>query len=201
MIYVGKYENTMISHDEASTILALIPSSSQTTTTQPTTTTTTTKETLVKPTVGVDNNGWGVTIDPASGRLFYHHPLHGSQWEKPKGWVDQDQMTTANTSTSNSTFGTGSGNSGTSGSSSSSSGNVTGKNTVLPYGWSAAVDPATGRIFYYHTGIVSCIVIRIIIIGNLIIDCMTFMSLTEICRWSCLLLLSYRSTLGYISMG
>ena len=103
----------------------------------------------IKPSSKVDNNGWGVSVDPSSGRMFYHHPVHGSQWEKPKGWVDQDQtMTTANTSTSNSTAGNSSG----VGSSSSGGGGVSGgNNAVLPYGWSAAVDPASGRTFYYRT--------------------------------------------------
>ena len=85
--------------------------------------------------------------------MFYHHPVHGSQWEKPKGWVDQDQtMTTANTNTSDSTAGSGAGSGSGVGSSSGGSGSGSGgNNAVLPYGWSAAVDPASGRTFYYRT--------------------------------------------------
>ena len=149
----GHYESTMINLNEANAILALVPAASE-----PTNTTTTTinnnnnnthkltQEPLIKPSSGVDNNEWGATLDPASGRVFYHHPLHGSQWEKPKDWVDQTTTigtttTTANTSTSASTVDS-----------------VSNVNTSmsLPDGWSSAVDPASGRTFYYRTGDVPC---------------------------------------------
>ena len=92
-----------------------------------------------------NNGGWGVSVDPASGRVFYHHPLYGSQWDKPKEWVDgvhTSTSTTANTSTS--------GSSGSSGGGSTVS--VTVNASALPDGWSSSVDPASGRTFYYRTG-------------------------------------------------
>ena len=153
--FVGQYEHTTISPTEASTILSLLPSSSQesqSTTINPTTVGF--DNDGIKPSSRVDNNGWGVSVDPVSGRMFYHHPVHGSQWEKPKGWVNQDQtMTTANTSTSDSTAGSGAGSgSGVGSSSGGGAGSGSGwNNAVLPHGWSAAVDPASGRTFYYRT--------------------------------------------------
>ena len=154
IVFVGQYERTTISPTEATTILSLLPSSqeSQSTTINPTSGVSN-HNNDIKPSSKVDNNGWGVSVDPVSGRMFYHHPVHGSQWEKPKGWVDQDQtMTTANTSTSDSTAGSGAGSGSGVGSSSGGSGSGSGgNNAVLPYGWSAAVDPASGRTFYYRT--------------------------------------------------
>ena len=83
----------------------------------------------------VAGHGWAESIDPATGRTFYHHAERGeSSWHVPDAVREAQEAIALFVSHT--------------GGKATSSGSSTG--TAAGHGWTESTDPATGRTFYHH---------------------------------------------------
>ena len=85
----------------------------------------------------VAGHGWAESIDPATGRTFYHHAERGeSSWHVPDAVREAQEAIALFVSHT--------------GGKATSSGSSTGP--AAGHGWTESTDPATGRTFYHHAG-------------------------------------------------
>ena len=87
----------------------------------------------------VAGHGWAESVDPATGRTFYHHSERNeSSWHVPAEVREAQEAIALFVSHTGGKVKTG-----------SKTGSSTG--TAAGHGWAESIDPATGRTFYHHS--------------------------------------------------